>query len=96
MSEISSCNSNGGKLLFRSSSSNNKSLGRVAFRICQKYTIELVRKNSQRPQHVDTAKKATPQLFDWISNEPPSIGAVNVGFRWTASAWNLQPKEFVY
>ena len=39
-------------------------------------TMELFRKNSQRPKYVDySSKKAPSQMFDWITNAP-SIGKV--------------------
>ena len=60
---------------------------------CQASTMELLRKNSQRPQQVDIfPKKGQSQMFGWIPNAPPIVGVVNVRWRWIGSAWNLQPQ----
>ena len=60
---------------------------------CQASTMELLRKNSERPQQVDIfPRKGPSQMFGWIPSAPPIVGVVNVRWRWVGSAWNLQPQ----
>ena len=72
-SKILLCNSSGGNFLLRPSSSYNKFLGRVAFKILSNILSKMY----------DGAplRKAPPQMFDWIPNAPPIGGTVNVGSR---------------
>ena len=66
-------NSSGGNILLRPSSSHNKFLGRVAFRILSNILSKM--------HNGALLSKAPLQMFDWIPHAPPIVGTVNVESR---------------